>query len=282
MSHKTKMYSRRAHYGAIFGKWWLGVNTIWTLLSSADTLVAHYGSPDFEKQWDEVWIAPKWGWKIWGLGVAVITTIFAIEYTYRRSVVKDSEVRAIHNKLQEIENAKPEIKADEPNSIHIIPVNQGFDGGMTVTVPFLRVRFINDPSGPFPSANAIDVRAKIEYYQASRDKPFLSIDGRWAESDQKTARDHLLSLVPLLKTTFGFKETRNLDIAYRDARTGRFFAWNNEHYRSECLHHLLDGNDFRVRIELMGDLVHEEFSFHFKTDDTPEGFLVTSGITRLS
>jgi hypothetical protein len=86
------MHTKRQHFKDIFGTWWTAVNSVWTLLSSADALVDHYGSTDFKRSWDAAWITPKWGWKVWIIGIAVTTAAFAVEYSYRQIKRLEAEI----------------------------------------------------------------------------------------------------------------------------------------------------------------------------------------------
>src|ERR1700683_1865750 len=95
-----QMYTRKEHYKAIFGPWWAMLNGLWSILSSADTLVGKYGSDGLRRAWDASWVAPRWGWKIWAAGVAVTTAIFAIELSFRRITKHEIEAEAREKQLQ--------------------------------------------------------------------------------------------------------------------------------------------------------------------------------------
>jgi len=66
---------------------------LWSLISSADTLVGKYGSDSFKKAWDAEWIAPKWGWKVWIIGLLIITVVFMFEFTFRESSKRETGLR---------------------------------------------------------------------------------------------------------------------------------------------------------------------------------------------
>jgi len=180
--------------------------------------------------------------------------------------------------LEQIEHAKPRITLKQPGAVYTEPVSLNFSNKqgravVSFNVPFLKVRFVNDPEHPYPAAQANGVRAKISYYRCSDNALVLSIDGRWAESDQPPLYNPAASKAHLLPTTFGHGEEHSLDIAYRDAGTGQYFAWNNDNYNYAgftCERHRLDGDCFLVDIRLRGDFVDEKFSFTFRT--TPYGF----------
>jgi hypothetical protein len=186
-----------------------------------------------------------------------------------RAWLSENELRLdSQQKLETIERAKPRIKLREPGAVFLENVSQNYGQAIFSSVPFLKIGFVNDPVGSYPSAKANDVRATIDFYRAVDDVHLLSIDGRWADSDQPSAISPLASKSHLLRTTFGIGEAHSLDIAYRDAQTGRYFAWNNDNYRYPYFrydHHLLEGNEFRVAIRLQGDWVDERFSFTFST-----------------
>ena len=192
---------------------------------------------------------------------------------------KTSSERAA--RLEEIERAKPKIKLKQPGAVHAEPTALNFSdrqGSLVAsfTVPFLKVRFVNDPDDSYPAAKANGVRAKINYYRNSDNSLLLSIDGRWAESDQPPLYNPAASKAHLLPTTFGHGEEHDLDIAYRDPENGQYYAWNNDNYNYPGFRydrHRLDGDSFRVEVRLRGDFVDETFSFTFRT--TPNGFEIT-------
>jgi hypothetical protein len=78
------MYTRLTHAKAVFGPWWVGVNLLWTAISSADTLANKYASDAFKQNWNSLWITPKWGWSVWITGFCVITAVFAFESSFRQ------------------------------------------------------------------------------------------------------------------------------------------------------------------------------------------------------
>ena len=76
-------HNRFAHLKGVFGPWWVAVNGVWALLSSADVIVTHYAPESFRAAWDAEWIAPKWGWSVWAIGFLIITAASAFEYSFR-------------------------------------------------------------------------------------------------------------------------------------------------------------------------------------------------------
>ena len=138
-------------------------------------------------------------------------------------------------------------------------------------MPFFKVRFINDPENSYPSCNANGIRAYIDYYRLPEDAHILSIDGRWAESDQPSAYSPASSKAHLLAVTFGIGEARSVDIAYFDP-SGKCYAWNNDNYNyvdQFYVHpgHLLNGERFRVELRLRGDWIEKHVSIIFRAED---------------
>jgi hypothetical protein len=91
-------HTRFTHLKGVFGPWWIAVNGLWTLASSADVLVGHYASASFKAAWDAAWIAPKWGWTVWVIGFLLITVGSAFEYSFRyiRQHENESAQRETH------------------------------------------------------------------------------------------------------------------------------------------------------------------------------------------
>jgi hypothetical protein len=214
----------------------------------------------------------------WHLKITIILAANVLligEGAFRAVRKREREIRTLHGRLEEINNTRPAIRLDEPGAIYIEFVSQTYGGTHFDSVPFLKVRYVNSPAGPFPSANAEGVRATINYYRSPDHAFLLSIQGRWADSDQPSAISPLASKSHLLPITFGIGEPHSLDIAYRDAQTGQYFAWNNDNYSYPFFryeHHRLEGTEFEVEIRLLGVWVDERFSFTFKT--TNDGFVL--------
>ena len=217
----------------------------------------------------------------WITGISAACLIFVAQYgawKCEREVAERAE-----SKLEEIEKGKPKIKLKEPEAVYSEPVYQHFRDAQGTTlreqeVPFLKVRFINDPEESYPSANAKGVRAYIEYYRLPDEIHVLSLDGRWAESDQPSAYSQFSSKAHLLATTFGIGEAKSVDIAYCDP-SGKYCAWNNDNYdyvNQFWMHpnHILEGERFRVEVRLRGDWIDKHVSLIFSAKD--KGFLIES------
>jgi len=173
-------------------------------------------------------------------------------------------------KLEQIEEANPHIVLREPGAAYIEAVTIQAIGNVTNNVSFIKVRFVNKPRVPSPNSVARDVRVKLRFFEpVPGGRLVLAIDGRWADSDQPSIRDWRQSRPDLLKMQFGIEEERSLDVAFRDDQTGESYAFNNENCHYPLMkkpEHLLVGQQFRVRISLLGPWVDETFEFYFVND----------------
>ncbi|HTU36325.1 MAG TPA: hypothetical protein VMF66_21175 [Candidatus Acidoferrum sp.] len=180
--------------------------------------------------------------------------------------------RDLGRQLSEINEAKPRIKPKEP-AVHCKMVFHAFKDGNGVTVfgaevPFLRIGFHNDPPKPFPSSIAKNVRAYVDFFPKGEIVPTLQIDGRWSESSQPPAYSEFESKASLLETSFGFGESRTVDIAYISGTDKKCYAWNNDnyaHFNEQYVtpEHLLSADNYEVRVRLRGEFVDETFKFTF-------------------
>jgi|SRR5277367_6645464 len=176
--------------------------------------------------------------------------------------------KGVAQQLQEINDAKPRVRLRLPGAVHVEMVNHVFhisDGSvLQITVPFLRIRFWNDPENPFPKATAKGVRAFVDFFYVGNSVPCLRMSGRWAESTQPPEYSALASKDHLLETTFGFGQEHVVDIAYVSGIDGRCYAWNNDNYPNfHNPHHHLDGMGYCVAVRLRGELFDETFKFSF-------------------
>lgn len=238
--------------------------------------VVYARHPDAKLDWETIKVALTL--------YAVLLALYLVAHILRTMWILDDEKVAMiqagartqeqyRKKLEEIDTARPRIKLKQPGGVYTEPVNHNFsdkDNNLifSCTVPFLKVRFVNDPVGPYPSAKANDVRATVNFYRIKDGQHILAMDGRWADSSQPPALHPLASKTHLLATSFGIGEAHSLDIAYRDGATGKYYAWNNDNYSVPDFRlpqHLLEGDLFRVDVRLQGDWIDNTFSFTFKT-----------------
>jgi hypothetical protein len=91
--------ARWEHLKQVARWWWAMVITAWTLLSLADFIMGKM-SPDRKAVWDAMWITPKWGWKVWIIGLLVITVLMLFEGSYR---LQHATIKAARLKQQELE-----------------------------------------------------------------------------------------------------------------------------------------------------------------------------------
>jgi hypothetical protein len=253
-------------------RWVVTANAILLVYSIATTFRDAF-SPEIQEKYQLNLLLHHLSWQTW-VAIFAVGNFLVVLYGAKLAIRKrDDRGELLAGELEEIKSTKPRIKLKEPNAIYCESVDHNFRDQQSKvffsqTVPFLKIRFENDPIFPSASAIAKDVRAKISFYRCDDESCVLSIDGRWAESTQPPALHPLESRTQLLGATFAIGEERSVDIAYRDKRTKRYFAWNNDNYNYDmflCPRHLLDGKRFRVEVRLRGVLVDEKISFIFST-----------------
>lgn len=210
-----------------------------------------------------------WYWKV--IITLVVNVVLFLEVSFRVVRKRERQRDEYRMKLQQIEQARPHIVLRESDAECVEPVHIQAMGNMTNVVSFVKVRFVNTPTGlPFPNSVAHDVRAKVRFLEPTAGGSLLlAIEGRWADSGQPSIRDWRQSRNDSLKTEFGIDEEHSLDIAFRDDQTGEFYAFNNDNYTYPQMkkpEHLLAGQHFLVRITLLGPWVDETFEFLFAND----------------
>jgi hypothetical protein len=174
--------------------------------------------------------------------------------------------RKIEQRLVAIEEARPRIILKQPRAVYVENAVRITGSSAQFVAPFLKVRFVNEPAGPYPNAKVDGVKATIQYFRDGEDTPLLEIDGRWSGSDQPSLRDYRQSRTDLLRMAFDIGDVHELDVAYRDPRTGCCYAWNNDNYNYSDMtkpEHGLDGGAFRVKVRLLGIWVDQTFVFGF-------------------
>jgi hypothetical protein len=213
----------------------------------------------------------------WVFGVSLILFIVAVfvRAPWKLDQIRVHEIETLNQELNEErekqKTARPKIILKEPNAFYVEQVAQLQGDGNTRFAPFLKVRFINEPEKAEPSAVANEVIAKLKYFRCNESgeyEEFLSLDGRWSESDQPSSLSPLVSKSHLLRSTFGISEEHSLDIAYRNSQNGIHYAWNNDNYKyagGRYERHQLTGSGcFKVEICLKGPWVDELFMFPFR------------------
>ena len=188
--------------------------------------------------WEAFWlIGPPIGIgyadKKWYL-VGGLCALMLCAYQSFSALIRDNN--GLRQKLQKIEDSKPQIKLKSP-AVHVIAVGHQFlnlqigQPGFTENVPFLRIAFHNNPPTSLPNSSAKGVRAYVDFTPNGGNVPSLTMDGRWAESHQPPHYGPFDSKSELLPISFGFGESHNLDIAYISSVDHRCYAWNNDNYQ---------------------------------------------------
>jgi hypothetical protein len=186
--------------------------------------------------------------------------------------------------LTEIEKAKPNIVLRQPGAESVEQVTRAINGKPLTTVPFVKVRFVNQPTESYPGSIAHAVMARIRFYDLNN-RLLLDMQGRWADSDQPSLRDFRQSRNDLLRMDFGIYDEHSLDIAFRDD-TGEFVAWNNDNYNYPDMRkpeHVLTGDSFFVEIKLSAAWVDNTFKFQFgAAGDNRRGIVITEAPRTMS
>jgi hypothetical protein len=246
-----------------------GANAVLALLLWGDVMAKTF--PDTEDYFRYLTLLTDlpWHWKV--IITLVVNVVLSVEVSFLAVRKRERQRDEYRMKLQQIEQARPHIVLREPDAEYVESVRIQAIGNLTNVVSFIKVRFVNTPTGlPFPNSVAHDVRAKVRFLEPTAGgRLLLAIEGRWADSDQPSIRDWRQYRNDLLKMEFGIEEEHSLDIAFRDDQTGEFYAFNNDNYSYPQMkkpEHLLAGQRFLVRISLLGPWVDETFEFLFAND----------------
>ncbi len=212
-----------------------------------------------------------WHWKV--IITLAVNLVLFVEVAFRAVRKRERQRDAYRTKLQQIDQARPHIVLREQDAEWVEPVHIQAVGNVTNVVSFVRVCFVNKPPGPpLPNSVARDVRAKVRFLEATPGgRLLLAIEGKWADRDQPAVRDWRQHKNDLLKMEFGIEEEHSLDIAFRDDRTGEFYAFNNDNYTYPQMkkpEHLLAGQRFLIRISLLGPWVDQTYEFLFANDSS--------------
>jgi hypothetical protein len=182
---------------------------------------------------------------------------------------KSLEVRLgeSNSQLEEIENTKPRIMLCDPGAIHTQFISFSHPGMQPhFAATFVKARFINVPHKPFTDKSVAErIMAKLRFFDSSSSCVFV-MDGRWDDTDQPSSRTPTQSKSDLLSVSFGIEGAHNVDIAFWDAMTKTFVAFNNDSYYFQNLtkpEHVLGGGPIRAEIRLVGPWVEEVFSVNF-------------------
>jgi hypothetical protein len=195
---------------------------------------------------------------------AVLAITCAIFSSYAVWAVERTTAKKSADKLDLIESARPKICLKQ---VIVSGANFFTPSGAAFTAPSIKARIANDPAHAYPNTKACGVAVKLRYFLSSESVQLLEINGRWADSDQPSARDFRQSRRDLLETDFNIGAEHDIDLGFRDSSTGEFIAWNNDNYDYPDMkkpEHRLVGDSFRVELRLRGPWVDETFTVHFK------------------
>jgi len=246
-----------------------GVNTVLAFLLWGDVIATTFPQTDVVFHYLAPLTALSWQRKV--IITLVVNIALFLEVSLRAVRRQQRQRDEYQKKLQLIEQARPHLVPCEPDAPYVEQVHIQATGNVTNVVSFIKARFVNKPAGPpFPNCVAREVRAKIRYFEA---KPggrlLLAIDGIWGDGRQPLIRNWRQHRGDLLKVDFGIEEEQSLDIAFRDDDAGELYAFNNENYgypQMKKPEHLLAGQQFLVRISLLGPWIDEGLEFLMTSD----------------
>ena len=133
----------------LFKRWVVTANAILLAYSIATTFRDAF-SPEVQQKYQLNLLLHHWSWQTW-IAIFAIGNFLVVLHGARLAINRrDNERDAMARELEEIKNTKPRIRLKEPDAIYCEPVDHNFKDQhgnviFTQTVPFLKVRFINDP-----------------------------------------------------------------------------------------------------------------------------------------
>jgi hypothetical protein len=205
-------------------------------------------------------------WALWATFGTALAMLRVASYLAWRNE-RDSSGR-FQKQLLEIEGQRPALRLRQPNAIHIepdVPFFQRQTGQLLFRADFIRIRFINSPTHPYPNAVAKQVIAKVTFI--ANGSITREIDGRWPESTQpNTLINNWESTTELLRMDFNIGDERSVDIAFKEIDTADCYMFNNDSYHHDRLRNpqfLLPPGTYKVGVRLLGVWVDETFEFGF-------------------
>jgi len=252
----------RVVFGGAFGKFTWGRDLTVGFLTNLATLLltSHFGLISVEE-----WHAHGW---LFILAVVLPYVVIILPHIFWRFFKAASDLHSnqleemerltgseasLANKLQEIEETKPNIVPREPGARHVQILSISNGQVIILTAPFIKVRFVNKPTKHSPQSIASGVSAKVKFFNDTG-QLVLEMDGRWDDNDQPTLRHPTLTRRDLLMTDFGIEQEHNLDIAFLDRQSNEFVAMNNDNYNYQNFikpEHILRGIRFRAEIRIV-------------------------------
>jgi len=181
------------------------------------------------------------------------------------------DVRYYSESAGTLPEPKPNIKFREPDAVHIELITwtlrpDHLRAPTSWTAPFHKVRFINDPMVPAPSAVAKNVSAKVRFSQEGQ--LLREVDGRWSESEsplERMAKGQ--PILDLIKMDFGIGDERNLDIAFKRTESEDAFIFCNDSYHFAPMFERpdfrLSPGTYEVTVRLRGSHVDTTFEWSF-------------------
>lgn len=168
------------------------------------------------------------------------------------------EINQLTDKLEVIENARPNIEPYEPPYVDERPLVQS-RGQETRVVPlnFFHIKLANNPSVRTEQATARKVFAKLTYYNEAGRKLLGPIIGRWGDTDQPGTRSPFTPTRDLQAVEIESSGLpRELDLALRHPQTNSIYAFNNDSYFVEDWRKpdfIINEATIYIQVELSGE-----------------------------
>jgi hypothetical protein len=155
--------------------------------------------------------------------------------------------------LDEERNSSPGLRLREPGAVHIEPITftDRVSGQVAWQADFLKIRVVNDPKKPPPTAEAKGITAKVTI---SRDGHTVrEVDGRWSESEQPIRRImNLQTITDLLHMDIGIGDERSIDLVAKAKADRDAYIFNNDSYLHQPgmkkREHRLEPGEYEVRV----------------------------------
>ncbi len=246
----------RSEVGGIASKWFGVIELLVTL--------GGYGSAIY------LWYAKAPAWRVAAaLAVAIALTFVLQHLSGKAAWQKERAAKELAEAtLAEERNSSPCLRLREPGAVHIEPITfTDWSNGQAVwQADFLKVRVVNDPQRPSPTAEAKGVTAKVTISRNGR--TVREVDGRWSESEQPHRRiRNLQSITDLLHMDIGIGDERSVDLVFKAVADRDAYIFNNDSYLCppdmKKPDHRLEPGDYEVRVRLRAPRVDEVFKFRF-------------------
>lgn len=222
-----RFFSTRARHVFHIARWWWALiyTGAWSAISIAETMVAHYGSDTVKAAYNRAWLAPRWGWKVWIIGILVITLFCIVEGSYRHTQALQAKLdgmpRLAYKGISFHDNS---IATAELSGSPLVPTGRMIVIGRPT---FYHVRIANEPTGIVNRAIAQQVAARVQMFHENGTAAAAERLHRWEDSPEvQQVQKQADRLLPLDIPPSGVEY--KLDIAMKYDGDDCFYTPNNE------------------------------------------------------